>query len=121
MSSPVFDSVLSQVIGGAQVARERLADARAGIDRLHGADAHERCPTCRAPWPCPTVQLVDGISRGDLSSSGSQELVDEALTQELVEAGEDVPVPTRVPAMSELFAGARTSKALDLLFGGRDS
>jgi hypothetical protein len=121
MSTPVFDSVLSQVLGGAQVARDRLANARAGIDRLHGPDAHERCPTCREAWPCATRRLVDGLSRGDLDRESSQELVDEALRKELVDAGEDEPAaPSRIPSMAELFEGTRTGKALDVLFGHKD-
>lgn len=117
VTTPVFDSVLGEVLQGAHVARDRLATARAGIDRLHGPDAHEQCPLCREPWPCATRRLVDGLSRGDLDPATAEGLVDDALRRELAEAGEDAPTPSRIPALSELLDTGRTGKALDVLFG----
>lgn len=117
MSTPVFDSVLSEVLQGAHVARGRLADARAGVARLHGADAHERCPTCRVPSPCATVRLVDGLSRGDLTHGQSEVLVDDALRAEQVVDEEPEPTPSRIPHMSDLLDTGRTGRALDVLLG----
>ena len=122
MTTPLFDSVLGEVLQGAHVARDRLATARAGIDRLHGPDAHERCPLCREAWPCATRRLIDGLSRGDLDAGSADGLVDDALRREAASGEADLPTPSRIPALSDLLDAGRTGKALDLLLGrGQDA
>ncbi|MCW2667844.1 MAG: hypothetical protein JWN57_2806, partial [Frankiales bacterium] len=100
MSTPLYDGLLSEVLAGAHVHRDRLATARAGIDRLHGPDAQDLCSTCRAPWPCATRRLVDGLARGDLDATAAGALVQAELEPSAADtAGEGVAEsdPVAVP------------------------
>lgn len=124
MSTPVFDTLLSEVLKSVHVARERLAIVRTGVDRLHAPDDHERCPLCRQAWPCATRRLVDGIARGDLDAEAAQRVVDRALAAEQEPEDDDrlADGPERLgalmPGMAELLKDGRTSRALHVLLGG---
>jgi hypothetical protein len=91
--TPIFTSLVSEVLTGASVARDRLSTVRTGIDRLHAPDQFERCPVCREDWPCTTRRLVDGLSRGELEPSAGLDLVDEALEQEVIDLDEELGGP----------------------------
>lgn len=114
MSTPLYDGLLSEVLAGAHVHRDRLATARAGIDRLHGPDHDDLCSTCRAPWPCATRRLIDGLARGDLDPSGAGALVDAELGAEPAAAAHQSELPMVLPeASTELEVAADAAPQAD--------
>ena len=113
--TPLYDDLLGEVLQDARVARDRLAAARTGLDRLHVPDADAQCGVCREAWPCATRQLVDGLARGELDDVRAAALVDAA-----VAAPVEAPVRPAppVPRLIDLLDRGRTGRALDLLLGG---
>lgn len=122
MRTPLYDDLLGEVLRDARATRERLAAARTGLDRLHRADADERCPVCREPWPCATRRLVDGLARGELDARSAAALVDAAVVAgpapDPVAPLEPLRPAPPVPRLIDLLDRSRTGRALDLLLGG---
>ncbi len=116
MRTPLYDGLLGEVLQDARVARDRLAAARTGLDRLHVADAERQCAVCRESWPCATRQLIDGLARGELDGARAAALVDAAVVA--AAPPEPLRAAPAVPRLTDLLDRGRTGRALDLLLGG---
>ena len=118
MRTPLYDDLLREVLQDARVARDRLAAARTGLDRLHVPDTAEQCAVCREAWPCATRQLIDGLARGELDDARAAALVDTAVAASLAPVPEPLRPAPPVPRLIDLLDRSRTGRALDLLLGG---
>ena len=121
VGTPVYDALVDDVLQQRRAALDRLAALRLELRRLHD-QVGGQCAVCAQSWPCASVQVADALA-GTGEPRTAAGLVDAELARRAADAVmEEPPRPAaRMPRLGELFDRRRTSRAWDVLLGGRPS
>jgi hypothetical protein len=116
--TPVLASLIADLgerrrlaAANADLLRRRLGD----VEAMHEPDADSECPTCRAPAPCPTLQLARGEIDYETATAAVRGLID------LTVVDRDGPVAPPIPRLADLMASSNDGidRFFDVLLGPR--